>query len=705
MLVPLSITLHSTIGIGWTVLVAVALFAGALWSYRWTRPPMPAWVRGILAVLRGLALLGIWFLLTGFELRWQNEYPRKSRVSVLVDKSASMGLTDQSGNRYKQVEEALSHPVWETIKEKRDIKRFVFDLETTGMKRGNVPDADGPGTDFSQAFQTLAHDPGGAPDAVVLFSDGAVNHGGAPETDAKRLGCPVYVIAIGDSSAPRDVVIAAVDAPERGYAGEEVVLEAMIRGSQLQNQQVQVYLKDAKGNRIAEETIHFTREWDEQVVRFATTPATGGLQSFIVEVESVEREADTGNNSRRTTIKIEDRKRRILFLAGGPSPDASFLIRTLEKDADTDAVLVVGGGPGRKMIRGAIPAVINRSEFDAAVVLPFPGVSPAIRQAVTQVVESGLPLAVITGTNPDMQSIAMLGTRFDGIKGARSMDNIVPMPISRHPLFTLDGTWFEESAVSPPPLRLATLIPKSGRTIAAASSDPERPVVVESETLPRTLIWLAEDLWKWDLGRRSADPGGNGYKMLWDRTLRWLTAEEDMQNVLFEPVKDLFTGGEEIQLRARVRDSALRPLDSLEVSAQVTHGSESRTVILVGQGEGIYRVSLPAWGTGDYSAEATINLSQTESVSRTAPFVVDDFDVETVERRMRPDRLRSLAQATDGSMLTPDRIGELDELLPSKFGTITVKGAWTPFGIWQTLVIIALLLGIEWFIRTRTGMV
>ncbi len=703
-LLPLAFSLHTTPGIGWTLLGAVLLAGLAIWSYRWTRPPKPVWVRAILAALRLLALLAVWLLATGFELRWQEERPRQSRITLLLDRSESMSFSDASGDRWKQVQGVLEHPLWEEVEPHTDLKALAFGENTAPFDRTNSPAPDAAVTDLAQALRTLAQDPAGAPDAVVLISDGAVNRGGSPESGARRLGAPVFAVAVGDSIAPKDAVIAAVDAPERTYVGEKAVLEATLRTAQMQGERVQVRVQDAAGNLVAQDTVQVRSAYEETVLRFPVTPTAGGLQHYHVEALPLEGETDTGNNRRRATVRVEERKRRVLLIAGAPSSDAGFLIQSLEENEDTEVEVVLGGGPGGALLRGGIPSSPNTKEYDATVILPFPTVSPSIRNLITTVAATELPVVLVTGARPDHQSMVSMAPRFGGLDGARGRENVIPIPATRHPVLTLDGSWFEESDVPPPPLILPPYAPMGGLMVATTDAG-DRPVVVVSQTPPRTLAWFAGNLWKWDLGRRPIDPGGNGYDALWDRTLRWVTARPEAQTVVFEPDRPLFTGGEEILLRARVRDEAMRPLDSLEVAAEVSHDGETRTVLLAGQGDGLYRATVTPWGAGAYSAEARIAVTQQDAVTREAQFVVDEFSLEAVERRMRIDRLRALAQATSGAVIMPAQMDTLADLLPKKPGTEVVRGAWRPFGLGWVLLLVAFVLGLEWFIRTRTGMV
>ncbi len=700
-----SISIHTNIGLGWAILVSLFLLGFTAWTYRWTRPPVSSWLKIILVVLRGIALLSVWLLVTDFEIRWENIVPRQDKIALLVDNSSSMSFQDSETNREETVKAILSDPTWEVLEDRSEIESYTFSDQLKAWNfRNSDYNAGGIFTDISGAINSLLHNPGNLPDQMVLVSDGAFNKGDSPSRSVRKLGIPVYTIAVGDSIPPKDVVITSIAGSSLTYAGEKTSLDVMVRGTWKNGESSIVYLKDNNGTVINSDTVFFKSDWSESTVQFDYTPGQAGLTSLLIEAETGADEINRENNLRRFPVRAAERRRKIVLLAGGMLQDAGFLARMLESDDDTSALIVIGGGPGGKLIRGVIPSKEEFDAIDGAIVLLGTPLKSNLRQFLDNLVNEEIPLVILTGKNVDGRSLKLVENRLGGVAASSSVDEAFLVPAKNHPIFTIDGGWFENSQSNPPPVDLPPLVPNSGIELAVADDQStRRPVIVASKNSPRTLGIFAEGMWRWDLARRPIDPGGSDFAALWSRILRWLTSEETSDRISVNPSKDLFTGGEEIELVALVRDESLRPVDDANVSAIIKHNGKEQTVVFSSLGDGRYIAYSPAWGEGEYHSSTTIKTTS-ETLKRENDFLVDAFNLEDTELRMRPDQLRAVANASGGAFLEPDQVKELLNLTPESKGTEIVSGAWRPFSKWIALLSIVALLAMEWIIRTRKGM-
>lgn len=699
----LAISLQSSIGLGWVGLGVLALVALAFYSYRYTRPPLPRAGRIALALLRAFALVATWLLIVQFAVQWSFERPVKTRIAVLVDGSESMGLQDGAGDRRAQLTEALEATPFDDLADRVDWQWYRFDSQLAPLSEGSVPALDGAVTDMDRALRELATLPDGVPDAVLLYSDGAVNRGQAPASAARDLAVPVFTVAVGDSLPPRDFVLSTIAGTDEGYVGEVQPIDATLRATGMAGETVRVRLLNEKGVQVESKTVTLEGEWSEQTVRFDVTPDQAGINTWQVEVERIAGEVDTTNNRRRTTLRAAERRRSVLLFAGAPNPDAGALARALEGDPDTDVTVLVGGGRRNKPVRGSYRDADNLDTFDAAILLCQQPYSSASLELIQRLAGSSLPMMIVTGSEPDRRVLTLLEQRLGGVRTRPLRDAVPLLPTAPNAIFTPEGEWFE-STDSPPPLALPPFETERGVTLADGGPQEDGRTIVSVTSAPRTLSWFADGLYKWDLGRRTEDPSGAQFRALLDRILRYLVTPEEEEQVSLASSRDLISGGETAELQVQVRDEARRPVDSARITAQVEHGGSERTVEFRGLGGGRYRADVAPWGEGRYHVTADVQMDG-QTIRRTTEFMVDPFHLERAELRMRPDRLRSIAQATGGEFLLPDEVASLSERLPLEEGVEEIAGTWRPFGLWLTLLLIVGLLAVEWLIRTRTGMV
>ncbi|MBS1262794.1 MAG: hypothetical protein MAG453_02158 [Calditrichaeota bacterium] len=740
---PLATTLHTTIGLGWTILGALVLVALAVWSYRWTRPPVRPWARAALAVLRALALVAVWLLAVGFEVRWEREEPVRPLVTILLDASESMSFHDPSGSREDTARAIAGDGIWDVVREHADLERLTFSQALQPWRPRGVPELDGPVTNVETAFNQLASRPGGAPDALVLISDGAFNRGGSYTSAATRLGVPVYSVAVGDSLPSRDLVVSSVVAPELAYSGDPFPLDVTVRATGAPGETVTVRVVGDGGRVLGARELTVEGMWSEQTARFELTPERAGINSWTVEVapeqagagESSPPEADTTNNTRRAVVRAAERRRSVLLVSPAPNPDAAAVARALEHDPDTDPVVVIGAGQMNRAVRGSWDE-IDLPAIDAAFVFLAGPVSSNSIETIRRVANSDVPAAWFAGGEQIAPALleaarARLGNPRVWMEPAEA----ILRPVAAHPLFNEQGGFFASGPT--PPVMRGPYRPSEGDVLAVVSANGEDvPTIIASSRNPRTLAWFASGLARWDRVRRVEDPGGEGFHALLDRTLRWLTGGGEQDRIAVRPEQQLFAGGEEARLQATVRDAALNPVEDARVTARVTRraaggggdgeapgdgetsdggqkgapagedrdGGRARTVEFQSLGGGRYLARFVPWGEGRYHVEATVETDE-ETVTRTSEFVVDRFELEAAERRMRPDRLRAIADATGGHVIfSTVALDTLASLLPRGGEWVDVRGTWRPFGLWLTLLLVTAALAAEWLARTRTGM-
>ncbi|MCB2212776.1 hypothetical protein KQI52_11735 [bacterium] len=699
-----AVTIHTNIGLGWTILAALALIALAAWSYRWTRPPLPVWGRTSLAILRALAFLAVLLLVTGFQVRWVNEEPVRPRVAMLLDASESMSFTDPSGNRADSLRTIIEHPVWNELRQDVELDPAAFAANVMPWRGRAVPELDGAVTNVEAALSDFAGRAEGPPDALVLISDGAFNRGGAYTAAARRLGAPVYPVAVGDSLPSKDLVVASLVAPELGYAGEPFPLDVTIRATGADGATAKLRVIGEDGQVLATEDVSIEGTWSEQTVTVELTPQRAGVNSWTVEVAPLDGEVDQANNTRRAVVRAAERRRTVLVFSPAPHPDAGAVARTLEEDPDTDALIVIGGGRLTSPVRGSWDE-INPANLDAALIFLQGPWSDRAKETLGSLIDAKLPTAWFVGDERLPNDIFTLV--------AESIGNPQPWiqpreailrPVAAHPIFTDDGLFFDEGVI--PPVLRGPYNPNEGRTLAVIDTDDEDlPTIVVPSQNPRTVAWFAGGLAAWDRVRRAEDPGGLGFHDLFDRTLRWLTGGAEQERITVRAEQELYAGGEEVRLVASVADPGLSPVEDARVVANVTRADgESRTVEFQSLGGGRYMTTFLPWGEGRYSFDTTVETDE-ETIARSGEFVVDKFQLEAAERRMRPDRLRALAEATGGQVVWSSAdLDTLLSLLPRSGELVEVRGSWRPFGLWLTLLLVVGLLAAEWITRTRTGM-
>ncbi len=171
------------------------------------------------------------------------------------------------------------------------------------------------------------------PSGILLISDGNHNYGPPPDEILDNLKTPVYCFAAGSKSI-NDQSIAGVFYPDYAFLNDTIVVEAVIEVKNLKDKIGRIELKSDKDKIMKE--FKLTEEFTRQSVEFKFVPDKIGEQRYSIVLIPQVGESDYDNNEYNFTIKIFDRKIRVLYYTDRPSFNTQFIINCLKKNIDIE---------------------------------------------------------------------------------------------------------------------------------------------------------------------------------------------------------------------------------------------------------------------------------------------------------------------------------------------------------------------------------
>ena len=324
------------------ILIIVAGFAFAWWSYRTTLPPVSPARRRTLIALRtvGITLL----LLALFELILssvgvQTEDPL---VMAAFDNSESMTLTGTGDTRIAEAKAGMEMLFESDLSDRILPFRFSDSVRRfSPAALDSIASAAGPETNISALFD-VASDSIRSRNlgAIVLFTDGRYNSGPNPAFEAERLGLPVFVVGLGDSVEPRDLSMEQLFTNELAYVGTEQPVQIRIRSAGYDQRTAQLVLRDDNGV-VAQQQITILPGVNEYTASFLWTPKSEGTARLTASVQQFDDELTGRNNAQSSLVKVRSNKRRYLMISGSPNPDFAFLRRRLSRNPEVELVTFV----------------------------------------------------------------------------------------------------------------------------------------------------------------------------------------------------------------------------------------------------------------------------------------------------------------------------------------------------------------------------
>lgn len=711
----------------WILLIVLLLgaFAGTMYYYRRTNPPIHTGRRNLLIALRTLALWLILFAL--FEpiltlVRSSNDNPK---TIILLDDSRSMTIPDKSGDRKEKLRTVLNNNGYFSGIEKYFA---AFAEKTFVVERENIDSMKFSGelTDMSKALRWSSdRTREDNVQAIVMMTDGNFNTGNNPLYDAERLALPLYIVGIGDTTEPRDIAIQPIITNEYGYIGKPIPVTVTVKSVGYTNS-TDIVLYD-NGKEIARQTVQLNPNQQNYTAQFTYVPTEKGTRKLSASVKEQEGELTTKNNYAHEFVNVVEFKRKTVIFAGAPSPDLSFIRRILEKEEGAEIVTYIQKQGAEFYDKQ--PDITTLANAQAFIFIGFPiqSTSAQTLSAIDKELDKGKPLLFIAGLNTDYSRLKQFDKHLPfSVLSSRAQEFSVFADIKSSAMassiFQLQGAENAEVWNQLPPLfRTETFVKAKPEATILAGAKMNSTVLNEPLILSRTvqnsksLAVMGYGLYRWKLLGQASDlsKGKTDVPDLLEtfvnNSMQWLTIDNDKKRVSIKTLKKRYAVGERIEFVAQVYDPALSPLDNAQVEVLVNTAKGQKKAVFQSVGGGRYAASMEALKAGDYAFNGTAMVNNEAYGTDEGRFSVGDNPAEFQTLTMNTRLLREMAERTGGKFYTVDKAQDIEKDIKkhSRYMPNTVSKT-DEISLWNALWLLGLALvcfSIEWLIRTRSRLV
>jgi len=727
------------------VLIAAAVLF-SIWVYRHTVPEITRRRRVTLIALRALALSVLLFLLFEPVLNLQRGEELPPRTALLVDDSRSMTVEDAGVERGSRVREFVSSGAFRNAEGDGERSPWLFSGKAFPMQDITADSLrfDGGETDISRALQSVYEAESDRNlRSVVLVTDGIFTAGKNPLYAARSLGMPVHVVAVGDSTEKKDILVSRVLANSIAYLESTLPIDVTVRSAGFEGGATRVRLIEG-GRTIAEEAVALAPGVNEYPVNFTWTPEEEGVRRLTVRVDAMEGELTEKNNSRTFYVKVLKSRMKVVIVAGAPSPDVSLLQRELRKDKNIETQLFVRKTGGAWYEDAPVAETFLGADCIALVGFPSGGMSAdagtvdddgsvadrstgggsarsvdlaALRQIAEAVEEQRVPLFILPSRT---MNYAALKQGLDAwlpydIVQTRMNETEVFFEPTREGLQSpiLSTGLSADSWNELPPLfkTESSFRARAGAEVLGTMnlnniSFDEPLLLTRRLNRSKVLAWTSYALWRWELAYDVQD--GNVPGILISNAVRWLTTREEDKQVRIRPAKEFFDSGEEVELLGQVYNESYEPIDNAAVTVTVRKGDEVRELVLSPQGNGRYAGVLDVTDEGDYTYSGTAEVDGRVIGEDEGRFSVGELNIEFQNTRMNSVLLRQIAAETGGSYRTIDDASGLPAAVRDAESytaiTRTIKRDIQLWNIVWLLALAVLLFATEWYLRKQAGL-
>jgi hypothetical protein len=702
------------------IALAIAATLFSIWTYRRTVPEITPRRRAVLIALRSSALAVLLFLLFEPVLNLQRSEELSPRVAVLLDNSKSLTVEDAGVARAAKMKDFVSSAAFQDVEGSGEKSSWLFGGKAFPMQEVTEDSLsfNGVETDIGRALQQV-YDAETQQNlrAVVLVTDGVFTAGKNPLYAAQALGVPVHVVAVGDSTEKKDILVGRVLANNIAYLESTLPVDITVRSAGFESGRTRVTLSDG-GRQIGSEVLELRPGTNEYALSFTYTPAQEGVRKLTVRVDPLPGELTTRNNTRAFFVKVLKSRMNVVIVAAAPSPDVSLLQRELQKDKNISTTLFVQrGGSGWY---DAAPSAKSFLDADVVALAGFPASrndAGVLRLLADAMEKKAVPLMILPSRTTDYATLKIGLDSYLPFELLQWRPNETEVFFERSEAARLDpivatGIAPESWSKLPPLFKTeSSFRPRAGAELLGTMklnniSFNEPLLLTRKLGRSKVLAWTAYGLWRWELAydvQNGEVPG-----RLLSNAVRWLTTREDDKQVRITPAKEFFDSGEDVEIFAQVYNASYEPVDNAAVNVTVTREGETREMVLSPLGAGRYSGLLDVTEEGDYSFSGKAELDGQTLGTDKGRFAVGELNIEFQDTRMNNVLLRQIASATGGRYFTIDDAGDLPAAVSgTESFSPTDRLIKSDIQLWNLVWLLALavlLFAIEWYLRKQAGM-
>jgi len=690
----------------------------------------------------------------------RTEVKRQSAtLIVLLDRSRSMTVRDALGDksRWEMLRETLADARAELKRLAGDfeLRAYAFDaslsaLEVDGGEIALPETPDGEQTAIGHALEeALQREAGKRLLGVVLLSDGAQRAYAPrdlpPQTAAARLkaqGCPLFTLALGQSvglGQAQDVAVTELLVNQSVFVKNELPVAATVRADGYAGSEIPVELlfetSTGKMEVVAREKLKATADGKPLAIRLRYAPELPGEYKLTLRVAEQPGELVTTNNELSTFVNVLKGGLNVLYLEGAPPRvEQKFLGRALAASPDIHVDFPRPPiDPMRPETRpGDLSQRFEPGKYEVYILgdldaKAFEGTEDL--EQLAEAVERGAGLLALGGFHSfgpggyattrlaDVLPVKMDRFERQNLDGTIRTDVHLTGKLTMRPTrvgllhfaLLLAGDREENLALWSrlPPLTGANRFRqlKPGALVLAEAQNGAPLLVADSYGNGRVMAFAGDSTWRWWLKGHEA-----AHKRFWRQVILWLARKDQATdgNVWVRLPKRRFAPGSRVEFTVGAQSPSGDPLPEADFKAEVVLPDDKRRPVdLVRQGDERIGSFRDTQADGDYAIEVTATHEGLPVGSARSRFLVFKQDLELDNAAADAASLESLAAMTGGESLAPEQLPALIERLATQTEHLEIERETkkTFWDSWSFLLLVVGLLGVEWFLRKKWGLV
>ncbi len=641
----------------------------------------------LLAFLRFLTVFGLLLLLINPIVSRKTFETVKTPLPIVVDNSSS--IVDLKANQVtKDLFEKLNSN--SKLKDKFDVQTYSFDSEFQPIESPDELNFKGSQTNIDEVAKNIKSINKNMSFPTILLSDGNQTSGSdyVFSFDANN---KVYPLAVGDTTTYLDLKISQINVNKYAFHKNKFPVEVFLQYAGTKS--VTANFAISQGNNVLnKQSVSFSPSNKSAVLNILLPADKTGLQIFNARISSNESEKNTYNNAKKFAVEIIDQKTEIAIISSLNHPDIGALKRGIETNAQRKVTVLK-------------PNQI--SDLNKYNVLVYYQPTAEFKQVFEANKKLNINSWTITGNNTNFNYLAQQQNNF-GFKMSNQKEDYLSNFNADFNLFAIDNIGFENF----PPLEnsFGSIEALSSNSVLLSSRirnvETGQPLLSFGDNQGKRNAYLfGENIWKWRAHSFVEKKSFDEFDVFLDKIIQFLASNDSRKSLIVNHER-FYNSGDALEITAQYFNKNYEFDEKARLTIAVTNSKTKqvkRYDLL--KTNNSFKVNLDGLPAGQYSFTVK-ELNSNASYSST--FEIIDFDIE--KQFVNPDmaKLKQLALQTKGAVFVPNQVDNLIKILLENEDYKAIQKdivKKTPFIDWVwLLVLIALSLAAEWFIRKYNGL-
>jgi hypothetical protein len=638
-----------------------------------------------LAFLRFISFFTILLLLINPIVSRKINEIEKIPLPVIVDNSSSIAELENTSKVTELFNVILKD---KGLDDKYAVQAYTFDEV---LKSSESPDFKGKQTRIDNVAKELKQLYRNKKYPLVIFTDGNQTQGN-DYVYAFPENISVNPVILGDTTTIVDLKVAQINVNKYAFFKNKFPFEIFLQYNG--NQAVETTFSIMQGNQVVfKEKVQFTKDKKAITVN-ALLPATKvGIQKYTAVISPLSSEKNKTNNSKYFAVEILDQRSEIALITDIAHPDISVLKRSIEVNEQ------------RKV---KVLKVNEIKELDIYNLFIIYQPNSKFQSVFDHIKNSNSNCFILTGKHTDFTFLNKNQEDFD-FQSTNQTENYSANFNSSFTNFSQENIGFEN--FSPLENKFVSIVPKT--KIEALLFASVRNVTLESPLMAftevnkqRTSYLFGENLWKWRSETYLVKNDFKDFDLFMDKTIQYLISNDVKKNLVVQH-ENFYNTGENISIKAQYFNKNYEfDADALLEITLVNQSTKTALKYNFIKTNTDFEVVFNDLEAGNYSF--TVRETKQKEVYN-GSFEVLDYNSEKQFVNPNKDQLTQLAKNTNGNLYYPNQIAKLIDVLTKdeQYKPIAKQVVQKSplIDLKWLLILLAITLATEWFVRKYNGLV